>query len=575
MNNKLKRLFCCPLFIVCCSIFIGFLATGCSDDDISPAEEAVGESEYLFAAMPTAIRADMEGGSYLVEVSSQDIDGVEAAFEISDNPDWVEVTAAGNVLRTVFTENEGDAVRDGYIRLTRTDADDTLSIPVSQRYATFPQAATNVPVTGEMVSILTRNYRLFSLTGYSQPLDFCTSKYMSSNDAPFVHTEDFLPEKATSTVRFTYVDVAINGYCDEGRAARPETDINAGYVLFNKRSARDGNASPSVTIAAQASLSVAQFSISCDNLQGRGIALYQSFDGGETYSPVAVFKPQAVNRGEWFSVLIDATNVMLKLAPVGGSGYYRMHGVKLYAQPFVHDGSMFIDEHFRDWTEEGFYSAGDRGNDRSCDRLIAAAAQMYKQSLTTNPNGKKRYPKWTVVWTMEDFALNPVCGASAGVSTTDSETSIGFIALQSPIWYVCGGHTSNACFQTSELPSVSKVRFSMSYAMSSAIDEVHGLRLWKRVRGGEWTLVGDYGIDGSVEDKTAGRVFEAVVNERQVELRFVGRWPLHNGEEITPVDNNYMPWFTGLEELIPDNQTGINRCSRIHDFQVWSMDIGN
>jgi hypothetical protein len=198
---------------------------------------------------------------------------------------------------------------------------------------------------------------------------------------------------------------------------------------------------------------------------------------------------------------------------------------------------------------------------------------MFIQQLEGNPNGVKTYPRWTVTWSMEDYGVNPVCGNDAGTSTTDSEVSAGYFALQSPLYYACGGHSSMSYLASSEFPSVSKVRFSLSYCLTG-IELTYGVTLWKRSRTDtRWIKVNRYEIEGGTEEKTAGKVFEANIDEDNVRIGFTANWDfLASGEDMTYSPPPYVDfvWYREQEAKIPLNNLHYNFNSRIHDLTVWS-----
>jgi len=346
-----------------------------------------------------------------------------------------------------------------------------------------------------------------------------------------------------------------NPQCSDG--VNTTDRVTRGFVGFNRRSVREGM-NPRLEVGPMTAVSVIKFSLSATTLEGRGMGLYKSVDGG-AWEPIGIFKPSTVNKGEWYSVETGGgSNVSFKFAPVGNSGYLRLHDLAIYSPAFNHDGSIYIDEHFRTWTREGYLASG----------LMNANGLMY---LPNGTNNVKTYTNWIVTWTMFDFAVNPTDGNDAGTSTATSDVSTGFFALQSPLFFLCGSHPSMAHLTSSELPSVSKVRFSVSYC-KTGLEYTYGVSLWKKGRNdSDWTRVCLGVIDGTQEDKIAGCVFEAEINEEKVRLSFCPQWPLtSNGADITRPAYE-QPWFDEFYDLVPPNTLGINFCSRIHDLQVWSL----
>jgi hypothetical protein len=404
--------------------------------------------------------------------------------------------------------------------------------------------------------------------GFTEERDYCETSHYISNAEPFRYEEEYFATGSQQGIPVIYTDVAVSGWCNEGKDA--SKGVTRGFLAFNRRSVREGMQS-ALEVGPFASVQVVRFSLSALSLEGRGLALYRTADSGEGWEPVGVFKPAATGRGEWFSIALHKSGVSLRFAPVGETGYLRMHDLEVYSMPFTHDGSVIFSENFQRWTREGFIVSD---NSDPCSWRMKATGLMYSPQSEGNPNGIKSYPRWTVTWSMEDYAVNPTCGNDAGTSTPDSEVSDGYFALQSPLYYACGGHSSLASLASSELPSVSKVRFSLSYSLSG-IDLTYGVTLWKRSRNDtQWIKVKRYEIEGSTEEKTAGKVFEADINEHNVRIGFTANWmPLYSGEDMTypPPPSGSLPWYKEQEDKIPLNNLTYNFNSRIHDLTVWSM----
>lgn len=202
------------------------------------------------------------------------------------------------------------------------------------------------------------------------------------------------------------------------------------------------------------------------------------------------------------------------------------------------DGSLVFYENFQSWEYDGYLE----GDSRNCEDLqMISSVIMYRPGL---PLVKTYDNSLTVTYWLQDFAVNPSCGNIARTSTKDSDVSSGYIALQQLIFYECGQHDSDASLMLSELPSVSKVEFSVSYG--GLLNDVGGLSLWKKTKDQtKFTKVGDFKPD----DPEAGEKFSVEINEKDVQLKFI-------------------PALTGRDN--PEND-GINRAVRIHDLYVWSM----
>lgn len=204
------------------------------------------------------------------------------------------------------------------------------------------------------------------------------------------------------------------------------------------------------------------------------------------------------------------------------------------------DGSLAFHENFQSWKREGYINQQLR--DCEADQMTTAII-MYQPDVPVT----KTYDGFQVKYSMKDYAVNPVCGNKVGTSSDDSEISTGYIALQGLIFYECGGHDSEAELVLSELPSVSKIAFSISYGGN--VEYVGGVTLWKKTRGqSSFTRIGDY----QPADPLEGELFTVTLNEKNVQLKF------------TPA--------------LSDRGTGVNdgvlsnRSVRIHDLHVWSME---
>lgn len=204
---------------------------------------------------------------------------------------------------------------------------------------------------------------------------------------------------------------------------------------------------------------------------------------------------------------------------------------------YPHDGSLVIHENFQKWKRDGYINLVLT----NCEEdVMTSAVIMYRPDKPV----LVQYDLVTVAYTLQDFAVNPACGNVAGTSTPDSEISNGYVALQQLIFYECGQHDSDALMTLSELPSISKVDFTVSYGGKT--DEVGGLSLWKKGESdSKFIKIGDY----KPEVPQTGEKFTVEINEKNIQLKF-------------------MPALTGKDNPIND---GINRAIRIHDLNIWCM----
>ena len=205
--------------------------------------------------------------------------------------------------------------------------------------------------------------------------------------------------------------------------------------------------------------------------------------------------------------------------------------------PSDEDGLLFH-ENFQSWQREGY----DNTAKQDCENApMITATIMYTPSKPRIGN----YGEFSIAYMLKDFAVNPECGAMGGGSTPDSDVSAGYVALQQLIFYECGQHDSDAFMLLPSLPSVGRIRFSVS--LGGRIEDVAGLSLWKKSEGATaFTRVGD---DFIPSDPANGEVFTVEINERNVQLKFI-------------------PALTGRENPVND---GVNRAVRIHDLWVWKM----
>jgi hypothetical protein len=191
------------------------------------------------------------------------------------------------------------------------------------------------------------------------------------------------------------------------------------------------------------------------------------------------------------------------------------------------DGSLAFHENFRAWKRDGYVNliAGDCETDQMTSSII-----MYHPDKPV----KRSYNGFSVVFDLQDFAVNPLCGNAVDTA------SRGYLALQQLIFYECGQHDSDAFVTLSELPSVSMLRFA-----ASRTGDAKGLALWKKSGGeGSFSKIGDY-FPGNLDESEE---FSVDIHEKNVQLKFT-------------------PALTGKENPVND---GITRAVRIHDLWVWS-----
>ena len=524
------------------------------------------EEVYIqFVATPAALQADMDGEEFNVKISSI-VDTLVADYTLESYPEWIQTSKDGSDLTVTVTGSL--TAREGEIVVRQAISDSVLTIPVSQHEIDFPDVETNAAIPAMSGRLFLKDFtsvgygtRKISAQLLGRTDRTCSDpEVLSSNMKPFQYEEQYYDDMATEDFTIAYTDVGLFFNCSD------ISDASKGYVMFNNRSARNGESRPSVIIEERLSVSVVQFTISATSTEGRGLALFQSANG-EKWEPVGIFKPSTVDRGEQFTVPVYRTNVAFRFAPYGeNEGYYRLHDLALYTIPFEHNGRLIIDDHFQEWGMVGYLNS----SDSYCDRILMASALM--QSFNINRN----YSNWLVEYQLNDGGINSYCGNDAGTSTPDSEVSTGYCALQAPIYYACGGHATWASLRTrSALPSVSRVKFSFAYSLAN-IEDVYGITFYKKSKAdADWVKIGDYTIEGGVEEKTAGKTVEVEINEEHVYIGFVATFPLHDGEDVTPMPqtgSKASPGFADYATSLPNNIGGETRQIRIHDLQVWCME---
>jgi len=200
-------------------------------------------------------------------------------------------------------------------------------------------------------------------------------------------------------------------------------------------------------------------------------------------------------------------------------------------------GVLVFHENFQKWPREGYLSS----TSQNCETDLMRSAGLV--SFFTTPITVK-YDTLTVSYAMIDFAINPVCGNPDESSTDSSEVSNGYVALQCPVYYTCG-HYSKGYFETSSLPSVSYVEFTVSYPYSSSNTYAAGVSLWKKGDGDvDSVQVGTY----VPSDPLKGQKFTVAINSTNVTLRFKSE------------KNPLVPMI---------NESDENHAIRIHDLYIW------
>jgi hypothetical protein len=291
------------------------------------------------------------------------------------------------------------------------------------------------------------------------------------------------------TAYITYRDVAINSTCETASSAGEK--ISSAFVLFGKTSARGGTAQPALILEGNAQgeffkyVSTVRFALSATATGGSGLALYKSVNLDE-YTLAGTFMPKEADRGEWFGVTINESNVNLKFVPMSdNAGHIRMHDLAVYTEGVPKNAKIWVDEQFNDldrWSMEGIHAKPDGSyppipyvdytpeipegrehpeGDDGVKGLTLVAQALYEKipdirKEVTYPSGA------TVTYTIADGAVNPYCFNHHGNLSLVWQLTKGYIDL--PVWK--SGYPRqeiiDASLKIEGLPSVSTAEFWLS-----------------------------------------------------------------------------------------------------------------
>ncbi len=202
-------------------------------------------------------------------------------------------------------------------------------------------------------------------------------------------------------------------------------------------------------------------------------------------------------------------------------------------------GELLFFENFQKWARDGYQQSVLQ----NCETDLMKSTNTVSFLTTTKT---VVYDSITINYAMIDYAVNPECGNAAGTSTATSDVSVGYVALQSPIFYTCG-HYSKGYIETSVIPSVSYVDFSISYGDNSKNFYVGGLSLYKITSNSDTVKIGTY----KPYDYSAGAKFSIKIDDKNVILRFKAE------------KNAYKDLVTNETPPV------VNRSVRLHDLKVW------
>ena len=200
-------------------------------------------------------------------------------------------------------------------------------------------------------------------------------------------------------------------------------------------------------------------------------------------------------------------------------------------------GLLVFHENFQKWTRDGYLLS----KKQDCETDLMTSTGIVSFFAT---NVSVIYDTLHVNYSLIDFAVDPECGAKDGTSTASSEISTGYVALQCPLLYTCG-HYSKGYFETSTLPSVSYVEFTVSYGDNSGANYAAGVSLWRKGEFDTDTVkIGTYIPSNPLK----GEKFTVKINSKNVFLR------------LKAEKNSNLPIMM---------ESNINRSIRIHDLYIW------
>jgi hypothetical protein len=347
-----------------------------------------------------------------------------------------------------------------------------------------------------------------NLIGYSSTADSSATSHLISDTAAYSWKETYFNGVNNDTVLIDYTDVALNTTSDDGSGLSVEgKDISAGFVLFNKKSARNGEVTPTMVLSKMPYVSVVQFTLSATSVSGKGLSLYKSVNGG-AFQLIGKYKPETT-AGEYYSVAVKDSNVSLKFVSEDvDNEYIRLHDLQVWTGG-VSDGSvLYVEEYFRSWALQGYVLPvpGVTANKTGTQYVpLASLGTVEYDTTLTYVSGVP------VTFTLHDGAVNPDCYNHHGDTSLVYGLTTGYIEV--PINKSAYINTNiNASFTISAVPSVSLIECWFAVTGYSG-----RYQLYKSVNGGEYTLFKDL-----IVPKYAGigKYFRFYVNEKNVSFKF-------------------------------------------------------
>jgi len=347
-----------------------------------------------------------------------------------------------------------------------------------------------------------------ALIGYSSKVDSCGTDHLISSDSLYTWKETYYNGVNNDTVFIIYKDAAVNTGCTlySGLTAAGDS-ITKGYVLFNKKSARNGAADPSMLLSKIAYVSTVQFTLTTSSLDGAGISLYKSTDG-VSYTKVATYKPTATT-GTLFSVAINQANVYLKFVSEDSKNdYYSIHSLKVWSKGITDGSVLYVDDNFQKWNLKGYLLPvpGVTANKTGTNYVPLAWSNEVEYDTTIT-----YYKGVQVKYFIHDGAINPDCYNHHGDVSLVYGLTTGY--LEMPLVKSGTANTKlSASITVSAVPSVSLIEFWVAVTGMSG-----HYQLYKSVNGGDYLLYQDIIVK---QYAGIGKYFRFYVNEKNVSFKF-------------------------------------------------------
>jgi hypothetical protein len=365
------------------------------------------------------------------------------------------------------------------------------------------------------------------------------------------------------TVIITYNNVAVNATCESASGVASGGDIvSQGFVLFNKKTA---TTYPYLGLSGSEKkeffnyVSVVRFSLSTTSVKGSGLSLYKSINRGAD-ELVSNFMPQEINKGEYFSVAINSSNVNFKFAPAADNeGYIRMHDLQIYSEGVPTGAQILADESFNNtanWPLAGYQSVPSQipyidyvpenpESDSNLKGITFIPAAMYNP-MTDITKSVTYSSGLAINYTIKDGAVNPYCYNHHGNLTLVYGLTKGYVDL--PVQKADYPRKDIDAFLTiSEFPSVSLAEFWLSTDSMDCNHEIY----YKTKDDADYKLLTKF-----VYDKYTGigKYIRVWVNAENVSFRIEPGVGSKNG--------------TGT--LYNGKYVGIERKTKVHGIRIWS-----